>query len=148
MKFGKAFGLNVTVLSTSISKKEEALTLLGADKFVVSSDQEQMKVDLHKSSYKDFLILWSWIYWKEKTHDNKSYKWHDMIFHISRPGPNSISISESWPLFKKLNHEQQYRTLSLFSLWFFNPDYRAFVALLTLQYWNCLPIFMDCCIDC
>nr|POF02657.1 putative cinnamyl alcohol dehydrogenase 1 [Quercus suber] len=43
MKFGKAFGLNVTVLSTSISKKEEALTLLGADKFVVSSDQEQMK---------------------------------------------------------------------------------------------------------
>ena len=57
VKFGKAFGLNVTVLSTSISKKEEALTLLGADKFVVSSDQEQMKVDLHKSSYKDFLIL-------------------------------------------------------------------------------------------
>ncbi|GAV88838.1 ADH_zinc_N domain-containing protein/ADH_N domain-containing protein [Cephalotus follicularis] len=43
VKFGKAFGLNVTVFSTSISKKEEALTLLGADKFVVSSDQEQMK---------------------------------------------------------------------------------------------------------
>ena len=57
VKFGKAFGLNLTVLSTSTSKKEEALTLLGADKFVVSSDQEQMKVDLHKSSYKDFLIL-------------------------------------------------------------------------------------------
>ena len=30
--------------------KEEALTLLGADKFVVSSDQEQMKVDLHRIS--------------------------------------------------------------------------------------------------
>lgn len=44
VKFGKAFGLNVTVLSTSISKKEEALSLLGADKFVVSSDLEQMKV--------------------------------------------------------------------------------------------------------
>ncbi|KAF4396138.1 hypothetical protein G4B88_020775 [Cannabis sativa] len=43
VKFGKAFGLNVTVFSTSISKKEEALTLLGADKFVLSSDQEQMK---------------------------------------------------------------------------------------------------------
>ena len=57
VKFGKAFGLNLTVLSTSTSKKEEALTLLGADKFVVSSDQEQMKVDLHKISYKDFLIL-------------------------------------------------------------------------------------------
>ena len=38
------FGLNVTVISTSISKREEALTLLGADKFVISSDQEQMAV--------------------------------------------------------------------------------------------------------
>ncbi|XP_056173612.1 probable cinnamyl alcohol dehydrogenase 1 [Syzygium oleosum] len=43
VKFGKAFGLKVTVFSTSISKKEEALNLLGADHFVVSSDQEQMK---------------------------------------------------------------------------------------------------------
>jgi cinnamyl-alcohol dehydrogenase len=49
VKFGKAFGLNVTILSTSISKKEEALSLLGADRFVVSSDQEQMKVDLLKA---------------------------------------------------------------------------------------------------
>ncbi|KAF3431571.1 hypothetical protein FNV43_RR26302 [Rhamnella rubrinervis] len=44
VKFGKAFGLNLTVFSTSISKKEKALNLLGADKFVISSDQEQMKV--------------------------------------------------------------------------------------------------------
>ncbi|CAL9013492.1 unnamed protein product, partial [Prunus brigantina] len=29
VKFGKALGLNVTVFSTSISKKEESLTLLG-----------------------------------------------------------------------------------------------------------------------
>ncbi|KAF8412899.1 hypothetical protein HHK36_000871 [Tetracentron sinense] len=43
VKFGKAFGLNVTVFSTSISKKEEALNLLGADRFVVSSDQHQME---------------------------------------------------------------------------------------------------------
>ncbi|XP_056174028.1 probable cinnamyl alcohol dehydrogenase 1 [Syzygium oleosum] len=43
VKFGKAFGLKVTVFSTSISKKEEALSLLGADHFVVSSDPEQMK---------------------------------------------------------------------------------------------------------
>ncbi|MED6168879.1 cinnamoyl-Coa reductase [Stylosanthes scabra] len=43
VKFGKAFGLNVTVFSTSISKKDEALNLLGADNFVISSDQEQMK---------------------------------------------------------------------------------------------------------
>ena len=34
----------VSVFSTSISKKEEALSLLGADKFVVSSNQEEMTV--------------------------------------------------------------------------------------------------------
>ncbi|XP_021842697.1 probable cinnamyl alcohol dehydrogenase 1 isoform X1 [Spinacia oleracea] len=41
--FGKAFGLKVTVFSTSISKKEEALNVLGADNFVISSDEQQMK---------------------------------------------------------------------------------------------------------
>ncbi|KAI3934500.1 hypothetical protein MKW92_034874 [Papaver armeniacum] len=53
VKFGKAFGLNVTVLSTSMSKKEEALSLLKADKFVISSDKQQMK-DCAKSL--DFII--------------------------------------------------------------------------------------------
>jgi len=53
VKFGKAFGLNVTVISTSISKKEEALNLLGADKFVLSSDPDQMK-SLAKSL--DFIV--------------------------------------------------------------------------------------------
>ncbi|MED6221294.1 cinnamoyl-Coa reductase [Stylosanthes scabra] len=53
VKFGKAFGLNVTVLSTSASKKEEALNLLGADKFVVSTDKEQMAA-LAKSF--DFIV--------------------------------------------------------------------------------------------
>ncbi|GLT44789.1 hypothetical protein SLA2020_186660 [Shorea laevis] len=53
VKFGKAFGLKVIVFSTSISKKEEALNLLGADNFVISSDQEQMKA-LTKSL--DFII--------------------------------------------------------------------------------------------
>ncbi|KAJ4956815.1 hypothetical protein NE237_013598 [Protea cynaroides] len=53
VKFGKAFGLNVTVFSTSISKKEEALNVLGADKFVVSSDQEQIRA-LAKSL--DFIV--------------------------------------------------------------------------------------------
>ncbi|KAI8013408.1 putative cinnamyl alcohol dehydrogenase 1 [Camellia lanceoleosa] len=43
VKFGKAFGLSVTVFSTSISKKDEALNKLGADNFVISSDKEQMK---------------------------------------------------------------------------------------------------------
>jgi len=44
VKFGKAFGLNVTVFSTSISKKDDALNMLKADKFVLSSDKEQMAV--------------------------------------------------------------------------------------------------------
>ncbi|KAG8382525.1 hypothetical protein BUALT_Bualt05G0086500 [Buddleja alternifolia] len=53
VKFGKAFGLKVTVFSTSISKKDEALNLLGADNFVISSDEEQMTA-LQKSF--DFMI--------------------------------------------------------------------------------------------
>lgn len=44
--FGKAFGLKVTVFSTSISKKEEAVSVLGADNFVISSDELQMKVNI------------------------------------------------------------------------------------------------------
>ncbi|KAJ0092153.1 hypothetical protein Patl1_25872 [Pistacia atlantica] len=51
--FGKAFGLHVTVFSTSISKKEEALNSLGADRFVLSTDENQMKA-LAKSL--DFII--------------------------------------------------------------------------------------------
>ncbi|XP_073101812.1 probable cinnamyl alcohol dehydrogenase 1 [Elaeis guineensis] len=53
VKFGKAFGLKVTVFSTSESKKEEALKLLGADKFVISSDRQQME-SMTKSL--DFII--------------------------------------------------------------------------------------------
>ena len=44
VKFGKSFGLRVTVFSTSASKKDEALKLLGADEFVVSSDEKEMQV--------------------------------------------------------------------------------------------------------
>lgn len=44
VKFGKAFGLKVTVISTSPRKKEEAIDRLGADAFVVSSDPPQLKV--------------------------------------------------------------------------------------------------------
>ncbi|MQM06347.1 hypothetical protein Taro_039168 [Colocasia esculenta] len=53
VKFGKAFGLKVTVFSTSISKKDDALNLLGADNFVVSSDKQQMQA---LSSSLDFII--------------------------------------------------------------------------------------------
>lgn len=49
VKFGKAFGLKVTVFSTSISKREEALNLLGADNFVLSSDEKEMRVKSYQA---------------------------------------------------------------------------------------------------
>ncbi|KAK2975645.1 hypothetical protein RJ640_000670 [Escallonia rubra] len=45
VKFVNAFGANVTVISTSPSKKEEAIKLLGADSFLVSRDPDEMQVD-------------------------------------------------------------------------------------------------------
>lgn len=53
VKLGKAFGLKVTVFSTSVSKKDEALSLLGADNFVLSSDQQHM---MTMSKSLDFVI--------------------------------------------------------------------------------------------
>lgn len=44
VKFAKALGLKVTVISTSPSKETEAITLLGADSFLVSKNAEKMKV--------------------------------------------------------------------------------------------------------
>ncbi|EPS72627.1 cinnamyl alcohol dehydrogenase, partial [Genlisea aurea] len=43
VKFAKAFGVEVTVISTSEKKKEEALSRLGADSFLISKDQDQMQ---------------------------------------------------------------------------------------------------------
>ncbi|XP_059307368.1 8-hydroxygeraniol dehydrogenase-like [Lycium ferocissimum] len=43
VKFAKAFGSKVTVISTSASKKQEAIERLGADSFLISRDPEQMQ---------------------------------------------------------------------------------------------------------
>lgn len=43
VKFAKAFGTKVTVISTSVSKKQEAIERLGADAFLISRDTEQMQ---------------------------------------------------------------------------------------------------------
>ncbi|WOH14702.1 hypothetical protein DCAR_0934224 [Daucus carota subsp. sativus] len=43
VKFAKAFGAKVTVISTSPSKQKEAIENLGADSFLVSRDAEEMK---------------------------------------------------------------------------------------------------------
>ena len=44
VKFAKAMGVKVTVISTSVNKKKEALEHLGADSFLVSKDQDEMQV--------------------------------------------------------------------------------------------------------
>ncbi|CAI5534555.1 unnamed protein product [Closterium sp. Naga37s-1] len=43
VKFGKAFGMHVTVLSTSPGKEKEAKDVLGADRFIVTKDADAMK---------------------------------------------------------------------------------------------------------
>ncbi|KAJ4714585.1 putative Alcohol dehydrogenase [Melia azedarach] len=43
VRFAKAMGVKVTVISTSPSKKEEAIENLGADSFVVSRNQDEMQ---------------------------------------------------------------------------------------------------------
>ncbi|PRQ48420.1 putative cinnamyl-alcohol dehydrogenase [Rosa chinensis] len=48
VKFAKAMGLKVTVISTSPNKREEALTRLGADSFLVSHDQSEMQAAMGK----------------------------------------------------------------------------------------------------
>ena len=51
VKFGKAFGMHVTVISTSPSKEEEAKHNLGADDFLISTNSKQMQVKfLHPCS--------------------------------------------------------------------------------------------------
>ncbi|PIN11450.1 Alcohol dehydrogenase, class V [Handroanthus impetiginosus] len=53
VKFGKAFGLKVTVISRSPRKEDEAINKLGADAFLVSSDPAQMKAAIGTM---DFII--------------------------------------------------------------------------------------------
>jgi uncharacterized zinc-type alcohol dehydrogenase-like protein len=52
VKFGASFGAEVTVLSSSAKKKEDAFKL-GAHKFVVTSDEEQFK---NVTGYFDFIL--------------------------------------------------------------------------------------------
>ncbi|KAH6808239.1 cinnamyl alcohol dehydrogenase 9 [Perilla frutescens var. hirtella] len=53
VKFGKAFGLKVTVISSSPKKEDEAIKKLGADAFLVSSDPAQLKAAIGTM---DFII--------------------------------------------------------------------------------------------
>uniref|UniRef100_A0A0D6QRS6 Enoyl reductase (ER) domain-containing protein n=1 Tax=Araucaria cunninghamii TaxID=56994 RepID=A0A0D6QRS6_ARACU len=53
VKFGKAFGLETTIISTSPNKQKEAIEVLGADHFLISKDPQQMQ-EARKSL--DFII--------------------------------------------------------------------------------------------
>lgn len=46
VKFGKAFGHHVTVISTSPSKEAEAKQRLGADDFILSTNQQHLQVPI------------------------------------------------------------------------------------------------------
>ena len=59
VKFGKAFGLEVTIISTSPHKEKEALEILGADHFLVSKDPQQLKVSvesIHEKGWENFFL--------------------------------------------------------------------------------------------
>ncbi|XP_019185345.1 PREDICTED: 8-hydroxygeraniol dehydrogenase-like isoform X3 [Ipomoea nil] len=43
LKYAKSFGCHVTVISTSASKKQEAIEKFGADSFLISRDADQMQ---------------------------------------------------------------------------------------------------------
>ena len=51
VKFAKALGLKVTVISTSPNKKKEAIEHMGADSFVVSREQDEMMVIITHKIY-------------------------------------------------------------------------------------------------
>ncbi|GAY59591.1 hypothetical protein CUMW_195620 [Citrus unshiu] len=51
VKIGKAFGLKVTVISTSPKKESEAISKLGADAFLVSSDPAKVKAAMGTMDY-------------------------------------------------------------------------------------------------
>ena len=73
VKIAKAFGLKVTVISTSPKKEAEAINKLGADSFLVSTDSQKMKVRCHPTKFifsSSFLLpsipqssIESFLYW-------------------------------------------------------------------------------------
>ena len=55
VKFAKALGLHVTVISSSPSKEIEAREVLGADNFLVSTNHQAMKVIIVVTYYTSFI---------------------------------------------------------------------------------------------
>lgn len=58
VKIAKAFGLKVTVISSSPDKEDEAVNRLGADSFLVTTDRQKMKVK--KDLVQSGISIWFW----------------------------------------------------------------------------------------
>ncbi|KAK0605210.1 hypothetical protein LWI29_024230 [Acer saccharum] len=67
VKFAKAMGVKVTVISTSPNKKKEDIEHLGADSFLVSDNQDEIqvgsvmlkKIQLNESESNEMMMIWS-----------------------------------------------------------------------------------------
>ncbi|KAL2576571.1 hypothetical protein AAZV13_16G083700 [Glycine max] len=64
VKFAKAFGAKVIVISTSPSKKDEAIQHLGADSFLLNRDQDQMQATI----YMPMPCIWNIVKISKYTH--------------------------------------------------------------------------------
>lgn len=57
VRFAKAFGSKVTVVSSTAGKSKDALEIFGADGFLVSTDEDQMQVKHKLYQFNVILIL-------------------------------------------------------------------------------------------
>lgn len=93
VKFGKAFGHHVTVISTSPSKEKEAKERLGADDFLISTDLQQMQVFLELIIYYYHLFIYKikkiYYYQSNKFFTKKS----DRIFNVYKLRQNYFNVT-------------------------------------------------------
>src|SRR5690242_17378937 len=75
VKFGKAFGCHVTVISTSPAKEHEATKVLGADAFLISKDAEAMAVSAGSD------LIWSDLIWSDLWHRAEAFRYATTLQH-------------------------------------------------------------------
>lgn len=112
VKFAKAFGAKVTVISTSPSKKTEALEHLGADFFLNSREPDQMQVIINYISFivhilenenqtkSHSLIFYEFWNFPACRGHNGWYYWHSLCcpphLAINRSAENSWKACYGW----------------------------------------------------
>ncbi len=73
VKFAKAFGMKVTVFSTSPHKEKEARELLGADEFIISKDLDRMKVTTNTPKTKKKFSIISLQFYSRESHSSSAH---------------------------------------------------------------------------